>query len=144
MMKSATRTRTKQLPNPAKIRSSFRIGDIIESLNTIVAPLKSKGVVISEYAGDSPPDYDIYWFSSNLSSVFNEDIKICGGSNTKGFCMGCKYKFLCPNIYEIVNCENSEFGEWRAEGEPDHLVCRKRMCKHFDACAIKKWLPRQN
>lgn len=148
MMKSAMRTKTEQSSDINRIivgnQSDFEIGDIVESLNTIVAPLKSKGVVISKYTDDSPPDYDIYWFSSKLGSVFKEDLKICSGSKLKGYCMGCKYKYLCPNIYEIVNCDNSEFGEWRGEGELDHLICRKRMCKHFNVCAMKKWLPNQN
>jgi len=129
--------------NVCEKQPEFKIGDVVESQNSIVAPLSSKGIVIFKYSEDSPPDYDIYWYSSKLSSVFQEDLKLCNGLNNKGLCLVCKYKYLCPYMYEIVNCDISEFSEWRIEGESDHHVCRERKCKHFNICAMKKWLPKE-
>ncbi len=119
----------------------FKLGDIVESKQDIVAPEGSKGIVILEYIEGSPPDYDIYWFHSGIASVFREDLKLCAGMEDKNLCKHCEYNNLCPNLDEIVRCDISEFGEWRMEGESDVEVCRQRKCKYLDVCMSENWLP---
>jgi hypothetical protein len=119
----------------------FKVGDIVESKQDIVAPEGSKGIIILEYVEGSPPDYDVYWYDSEIASVFREDIRHCGGIEEKNLCRRCEYNNLCPHLDEIVRCDISEFGEWRMEGEPDLNVCRQRKCKYLDVCKSENWLP---
>ena len=119
----------------------FKVGDIVESKNNIVAPEGSKGIVILEYIEDSPPDYDVYWHDSGVGSVFVEDLKRCKGMDEKSLCMQCEYNDLCRRLDEISRCDISEFGEWRTEGKQDYDVCQNRKCKHLDVCMSEKWLP---
>lgn len=122
-------------------RQGFKIGDVVESERDIVAPEGSKGIVILEYVEDSPPDYDIYWYGSGVGGVFREDLRYCKGAQDKSLCRRCEYHDLCPNLDEIVRCDISEFGEWRAEGILDYHICRQRKCRHLDMCLSEKWLP---
>lgn len=119
----------------------FRVGDIVESKNDIVAPEGSKGIVILEYIEDSPPDYDIYWYRSGVGSVFREDLRHCKGREESSLCGQCEYHDLCLHLDRIVRCDISEFGEWRVEGQTDHYVCRQRRCRHLDVCLSENWLP---
>lgn len=119
----------------------FKVGDIVESRNVIVAPEGSKGVVISEYVEDSPPDYDIFWFHLGVGSVFREDIRHCQGTEEKNRCGQCGDNNTCIHLEEICRCDISEFGEWRAEGKLDYDVCRQRKCRHLKVCLSGKWLP---
>jgi|GEM_PF-2707086 len=122
-------------------QQGFKVGDVIESKNAIVAPEGSKGIVILEYVEDSPPDYDIYWYCSGVGDVLKEDLRHCQGTEEKSLCSPCEYNDLCLNLYEITRCDISEFGEWRVEGKPDYYVCQQRKCRHLDVCRSEKWLP---
>ena len=122
-------------------QQEFKVGDIIQSKNDIVAPEGSKGIVISEYIEDSPPDYDVYWYNSGVGSVFREDLKFCKGMEEKSLCSQCEYNDLCLHLDEIARCDISEFGEWRTEGKLDYYVCQQRKCRHLDVCRSENWLP---
>ena len=122
-------------------QQEFKVGDIVESKNDIVAPEGSKGIIISEFMEDSPPDYDVYWYRSEVGSVFREDLEHCEGMEEKGLCIRCEYNDLCLHLDEIARCDISEFGEWRTEGELDYYVCRQRKCRHLDVCLSANWLP---
>lgn len=139
---------TDKLTKPSEITGTidkqpqeFKVGDIVESKQDIVAPEGSKGIIILEYVEGSPPDYDIYWYGSGIASVFKEDIRRCGGMEEKNLCGQCEYNNLCPYLDEIVRCDISEFGEWRMDGESDLNVCRQRKCKYLDVCKSENWLP---
>ncbi len=122
-------------------QQEFKVGDVVESKNRIVAPERSKGIVILEYIEDYPPDYDVYWYHSGVGSVFREDLRHCQGTEEKSLCRQCEYNDLCIHLDEIVRCDISEFGEWRTEGKLDYDVCRQRKCKHLDVCLSENWLP---
>jgi hypothetical protein len=124
-----------------KQQQEFRVGDIVESKNDIVAPEGSKGIVILEYVEDSPPDYDIYWYRSGVASVFREDLRYCKGKGESSLCRQCEHNDLCLHLDEIARCDISEFGEWRDEGQPDYRVCQQRKCRHLDVCISENWLP---
>ena len=122
-------------------RQEFKVGDVVESKNDIVSPEGSKGIVIFEFNEDSPPDYDVYWYGSEVGSVFREDLRHCEGLDEKELCIRCEYNDSCHHLDEIARCDISEFGEWRAEGKLYFYVCRQRKCRHLDVCLSEKWLP---
>ena len=123
-------------------QQEFKIGDVVESQNNVVAPVSTKGIIILEYTDDRPPDYDVYWYNSGVISVIREDLRHCKGIEHKRLCLQCEYDDICPNLGDIVRCDLSEFGEWRAEGERDFSVCRQRECKHLDVCQSINWFPK--
>lgn len=129
-----------QLEHTSTQQQEFEVGDVVESQDNIVAPMKSKGIVIQKHIEDCPPDYDVYWYSSELGGVLKQDLKRCNGMENRDLCELCEYKYLCPNINDIVRCDISEFGEWRMEGELDIDTCKQRNCKHISECSLKKWL----
>lgn len=124
-----------------KRQPELEVGDVVVSLNRVVAPEGSKGIVILKYAEDTPPDYDVYWYNSGVMGVIKEDVKCCEGMENKRLCGWCEYNDICPDLAKIVRCDISEFAEWRVEGERDLDVCRQRKCRHLSTCARVNWFP---